>query len=425
MKQLLLLSFLATSMLGYGQSYTSYFTGDTANASSSPQAGICLMGGATEHDSAMVWFLNRADGGDILVIRASGSDGYNDYLYSDLGVTVNSVETIVFNSAAAANDAYVIEQVANAEAIWIAGGDQWNYVSYWRNSPIDSAINAGLNNRNLVIGGTSAGMAVLGGVQFTAENGTVTSSEALNDPYRNDVTLSQDDFFDLPILDDVITDTHYDDPDRRGRHMVFIARMLVNWGIQSRGIACDEYTAVCIDTDGKAYVYGEAPAENDYAYFLQVRCETPIGPETITQGTPLTWDRGNEAVYAYRINGNNAGDRWFDLSDWETGDGGEWFHWWADNGTFNQGPGAAPDCSGVGIAASAQASGFELWPNPASEQLQLTGLKEPARLLDVMGRTLFQLPANTMQLDVSELNPGLYFVVSASGQRQQLVIAGR
>lgn len=42
------------------------------------------MGGATEHDKAMRWFLREANEGDIVVLRASGIDGYNDYFYSEL-----------------------------------------------------------------------------------------------------------------------------------------------------------------------------------------------------------------------------------------------------------------------------------------------------------------------------------------------------
>ena len=40
------------------------------------------MGGSRENDNAMRWFLKQADGGDILVLRASGSNGYNDYMLS-------------------------------------------------------------------------------------------------------------------------------------------------------------------------------------------------------------------------------------------------------------------------------------------------------------------------------------------------------
>lgn len=68
-------------------------------------------------------------------------------MYSQLGVVVNSVQTIVFNQAAASFDPYVIRQLANAEALWFAGGDQWDYVSYWKNTPIDSTINYLINTK--------------------------------------------------------------------------------------------------------------------------------------------------------------------------------------------------------------------------------------------------------------------------------------
>ncbi|HET8962849.1 MAG TPA: hypothetical protein VFM99_03075 [Chitinophagales bacterium] len=55
-----------------------------------PLSGIVLAGGATHNDDAMIWMLQRAAAGDVLVIRASGEDGCNDYFFSDLGVEVNS-----------------------------------------------------------------------------------------------------------------------------------------------------------------------------------------------------------------------------------------------------------------------------------------------------------------------------------------------
>ena len=105
-----------------GQSYQSYFTGNPADAVTRPTGGICLMGGSTENDEAMRWFLRSANGGDVLVLRASGSDGYNEYLYSELGVPVNSVETVVFKDGSASREAYIHDKIENAEAIWIAGG---------------------------------------------------------------------------------------------------------------------------------------------------------------------------------------------------------------------------------------------------------------------------------------------------------------
>jgi len=284
-------------MSGFSQNFTSYFTGNTTDVTPNPLGGVCLMGGATENDNAMRWFLQRASGGDILVLRASGSDGYNDYIYNQLGVTVNSVETIVFHNASASNEAYIHQKIQNAEAIWFAGGDQWDYVSYWRNTMIQSLINSAIQNRNIVIGGTSAGMAIQGAYYFTAEHGTITSANALANPYTTNVTLGTSTFITNNFLDDVITDTHYDNSDRRGRHTTFLARLMTDFGYQAKGIACDEFTAVCIDTNGIASVYGGYPTYDDNAYFIQPNCELANTlPENCTSGTPLDWDLNAEAL---------------------------------------------------------------------------------------------------------------------------------
>jgi cyanophycinase-like exopeptidase len=129
------------------------------------------MGGATENEHAMKWFLERANGGDILVLRTSGSDGYNDYFYSNLGVQVNSVETIVFHNALASDEPYIQQKIQQAEAIWFAGGDQWTYISNWRNTSIEALINTAISERKCVIGGTSAGMAIQGRILFFCSTG--------------------------------------------------------------------------------------------------------------------------------------------------------------------------------------------------------------------------------------------------------------
>ncbi|MCE2713443.1 MAG: hypothetical protein LW688_13050, partial [Cryomorphaceae bacterium] len=47
------------------QSYTSYFTGNTLDVVTNSKGGICLMGGASEDDEALKWFLDSANGGDV------------------------------------------------------------------------------------------------------------------------------------------------------------------------------------------------------------------------------------------------------------------------------------------------------------------------------------------------------------------------
>ena len=67
------------------------------------------------------------------------------------------------------------------------------------------------------------------------------------------------------MLANTFTDTHFDNPDRRGRLFTFMARARADWGLDATAIACDEYTAVCIDDDGLARVFGEAPQYEDNA----------------------------------------------------------------------------------------------------------------------------------------------------------------
>ena len=221
MTKFLLSAFFLFPILVLAQNYTTYFTGNTTDLVTNPNGGICLMGGATEDDNAMKWFLERANGGDILVLRATGSNGYNSYLYTGLGINVNSVETIVCNNTAASSDPYVLQKIQQAEAIWFAGGDQWTYITYWRNTPLEQAINDAINQRNIVIGGTSAGMAIQGKYYFSAQNGTVTSSAALSNPYNNQMTVDSIHFIENSYLNNVITDTHFDNPDRKGRLITF------------------------------------------------------------------------------------------------------------------------------------------------------------------------------------------------------------
>jgi cyanophycinase-like exopeptidase len=104
-------------------------------------------------------------GGDFVVLRASGDDAYNQYIF-DL-CACDSVETIVFEHRDAAYDKFVIEKIRSAEALFIAGGDQSRYVRFWKGTPVEDAIHA-VAAKPAPIGGTSAGMAILGQHAYAA-----------------------------------------------------------------------------------------------------------------------------------------------------------------------------------------------------------------------------------------------------------------
>lgn len=410
--------FCAFYPIAKSQSYTQYFTGNPEDVSPEPQGGVCLMGGATESDPAMRWFLQRATGGDILVLRASGSDGYNNYLYSELGVAVNSVETIVFHTAAAASEDYIHRKIKQAEAIWFAGGDQWKYVSYWRHSPIGQLINEAIQARNIVIGGTSAGMAILGGIYFSAENGTITSTQALSNPYDPKMAVDSNFFLQAPYLQNTLTDTHYDNPNRKGRHIAFLARMVKDYGIAAKGIACEEYTAVCIDENGIASVFGGHPQHDDNAFFIQTNCEleTP-SPEVCAPGEVLTWDRGGMAVKVYQVKGTPQGQNTFNVQDWISGQGGTWQRWYVKNGNLLERSSEAPNCLPVHTEDANDQGQLKLYPNPARQQLHIQIDQQEivaVSLLDNRARPLLSktgtLGSRTI-LELIDISPGMYFMM--------------
>ena len=394
------------------QGFVSYFTGDTTDVNTDPISGTVLMGGAAENDEAMEWWLSKANGGDVLVIRASGSDGYNDYLFSGLGLAVNSVETIVFQNRQASFNPYVKRRLAQCEALWIAGGDQSVYTNYWKNSPVDSIIRYLVTEKKIPVGGTSAGMAILGGVYFDAKNGSVTSSEALSNPYSSKVSIGRNDFLNTPFLSKTITDTHFDNPDRRGRLVTFLARLYSDSGSSFTAIASEEKTAVCIDDQGVGRVFGNNP-NTEFAYFVQVNCATDSLPENCVAGEPLTWKRGNAALKVCKTGGTNTGTNFFDISDWITQSGGTWENWSVNNGVLSSAESSQPVCVTSEENVEEELI-MEAYPNPVMDVIRVQAAENimQARIIDPMGRVLQVNRPETNQFEISAQHfpKGFYFL---------------
>jgi hypothetical protein len=267
-------------------------------------------------------------------------------------------------------------------------------------------------------------MAVLGGIDYVAQFASVTSDEALNNPYSTNITL-EDDFVTPPFMDGVITDTHYDNPDRRGRHVAFLAHAMAAFQVYPKGIASEEYTAVCINDEGLARVFGEYPEYEDYAYFIRLRCETPNEPEVAVGDLPLTWNLGGNALKVYKVPGTLEGDFAFNLSDWVTGTGGEWQNWSVQDGDLTiQENAETPGCP-VGVFELAEGKGqLGLYPNPASQRvIASTEEQGPFQIFTSVGKMVMEgkLESGENEVDVAELKSGVYFFKSA-GRSEVLII---
>jgi cyanophycinase len=259
-----------------------YFrVGNSADSSVKPIGGIALMGGGAKQDPAFKFLCERANGGDFLILRADTEDDYAKKVNEEIKAIcpLNSAATIVFTDREDSDDPRVAKIIQEAESIFLAGGDQSNYVRFWQDTSVQEALNRYIA-AGRPIGGNSAGLAILGEYSFASMIDTIHSPVALADPYGNKVTITRE-FLRIPLLADTITDTHFAKRDRLGRLLVFMARILQDgWAKQVRAIAVEENVAVLVELDGTAHVVGCGPA-----YFL----ESTRAPEVCAHREPLTF----------------------------------------------------------------------------------------------------------------------------------------
>jgi cyanophycinase len=277
--------------------------GNPNDVATTTRGGILFEGGSTDVDAAYQWMCAKANGGDFLVIRASGTAAYNRYIRG-LCPALNSVATLIVYSRTGAGQPFVKDAILKAEALFIAGGDQSNYVKYYAGTPVAAGIDA-LAARGVPVGGTSAGNAVLAQFGYSALTGSVTSKEALANPFTPLITVANGFLKVSPLLRDKFTDDHFAARDRMGRLIAFLARVIQDGDAsQVSAIATDEKTAFLMEPDGSGTITGTGAV-----YFLR----TAGPPEVCQPDTPLTF----RSISVYRVRAGGT----FHIAAW-TGTGG-------------------------------------------------------------------------------------------------------
>src|SRR5262249_8392483 len=152
-------------------------------------------------------------------------------------------------------------------------------------TPVQDAIND-LIRRGVPVGGTSAGLAVLGQFSYSALNdgdieANLSSKETLSDPYADRVTITRD-FLKIDLLQRTITDTHFVARDRLGRLLTFMARIVQDkMAGDVRSIGVDERSAALLEPDGSIKVVGTGLG----AYFIKPTQK----PAVCVKGKPLSY----------------------------------------------------------------------------------------------------------------------------------------
>lgn len=261
------------------EGYTRYVIGDRQAPTPAPRApGLLLAGGGDWDMDAFRWFVAKAGHGHIVVLRASmGPEAGEEFMNSIGGVA--SVETFVFDNRKAAYDPRVLSAVEKADGVFIAGGDQSRYVRFWQATPLSALLDRVARDRP--IGGTSAGLAIMGWHSYGAFGDGITSPEALDNPVAPGVTVV-DRFLHLPNMKRIFTDSHFMIRERMGRLIAFLAKVRQQGARDVVGLGVDERASLVVEGNGQARLM--APA-GTYAWLVQ-----PAGqPRTARLGQPLAY----------------------------------------------------------------------------------------------------------------------------------------
>ncbi|MBP2636770.1 MAG: cphB [Firmicutes bacterium] len=235
------------------------------------EAGSLLIIGGHEDKSGECLILRRfidmAGGRDSrIVIVATATDQPrlvgNEYrdLFSDLGAAVVAVMAV--NDRETANQREQADLIKQATGIFFTGGDQLRITSILGGSAVDAAIRTVLA-QGAVIGGTSAGAAIMSETMIVAGNSNDT-------PKKSSLIMAQG----MGFLSEGVVDQHFAQRGRINRLLEAVAQ-----NPHVLGIGIDEDTALIVGPgrmcevigsqtvtilDGKNIIYSNISESNRY-----------------------------------------------------------------------------------------------------------------------------------------------------------------
>ncbi len=219
------------------------------------QGYICAVGGGSENyndwsDEPYRWIVQKADSGKIVILSYSDATSWLPNYFMWLGADTAYNKTI--SSTAIANAQSTYNELITAKAIYLRGGDQYEYIRLWKGTKTEQAIKY-VFEQGGVIAGTSAGAMVLGDIDFSAQSGSAYPLQSLQNPFNS--TMRFETNF-LRLVPDVLFDTHLMERGRHGRLIPMIYNIYHTMGRKILGIGIDDRTAVCISPNGIAEVFG-------------------------------------------------------------------------------------------------------------------------------------------------------------------------
>lgn len=205
---------------------------------------LMIVGGRGKPPLALDRFVKLCDGGTILIIPSASAVPHESgpeavQLFRDHGAT--DVEYLFISSVDSANNEHVVEKVRQAKGIFFTGGSQTRLMKRIGFSKTEEVIRDLYFNQRGIIGGTSAGAAVMSEIMITGDG---------------DFTLLHKDNIatirGFGLLTNCIIDQHFVKR-RRNNRLISVA---IESGLP--GIGIDESTCIFYNPDDTFEVFGES-----------------------------------------------------------------------------------------------------------------------------------------------------------------------
>ncbi|MFI5256474.1 MAG: cyanophycinase [Gemmatimonadales bacterium] len=228
---------------------------------STPRGTLFIVGGGPQPPALVKEFVDLAGGAGhakIVVFAMASSDGKasGEEKADDLR-KLGAAATNVFVTHDEANTDSVAKLLDGVTGIWFGGGDQVLLMKALGGTKTERAIH-GRYAAGAVVGGTSAGAAVMSAAMITGDERHPGGVRAVKDSTESFMTIARDNLEMAPgfgLLTNAVVDQHFV---RRKRHNRLVSVVLEQ--PVHLGVGIDESTALIVEPSGRWRVAGESVA---------------------------------------------------------------------------------------------------------------------------------------------------------------------
>ena len=227
----------------------------------SPHGWLVIVGGGPRPPEIRQRFVDLAGGAgkaNIVVFAMASEDGKasGEEEAATLRGMGGDAQSLYLTRTEADADSNVA-RVARATGIWFGGGDQARLTAALKGSRVEAMMHQRYAAR-AVIGGTSAGAAVMSAIMLTGDERHRGGDRYPTDSSDAYMTIARDNVITVPgfgFITNAVVDQHFF---RRKRHNRLISVVLEHPELV--GVGIDESTALVVDSIGKWTVIGASAA---------------------------------------------------------------------------------------------------------------------------------------------------------------------